>query len=311
MNAAPALALLATIALPGVQGRIDHLSLDAHHSRIWIAALGNNTIEAVDLRTLKRSRTLQGFEEPQGVLYAPKEDLLVVSNAGNGRVDVFQGPRLQPTTRLHFRQDADNLRLDPVTDEILVGYGEGGIAILDGKTAVQRRNIALTAHPEAFQLIPQDRTLYINLPDAGEIDVADPDRMQVVARWKNPDGLSANYAMTVDPAHERLFVAYRKPSVLAVFDAKSGKLLSKLELSADCDDLYLDAARKRVYAICGAGFVDVVDVSTVGHEHRLSKIETASGARTGLFMRETSRLYVAAPARDGIGARLLVYKVRS
>ena len=34
-----------TIALPDVQGRIDHMSIDSKNQRLFVAALGNNTVE--------------------------------------------------------------------------------------------------------------------------------------------------------------------------------------------------------------------------------------------------------------------------
>ena len=37
------------IPLPSVQGRIDHLAADVDGKRIFIAALGNGTVEVVDL----------------------------------------------------------------------------------------------------------------------------------------------------------------------------------------------------------------------------------------------------------------------
>lgn len=308
MNAA-ALTLLLSLPLPGVKGRIDHLSLDAKHDRLFVAALGNNSVEIVDLRARKRTRSLSGFEEPQGVLYLPEENRLVVTNAGNGRVDILDAANFQPVTRLHFKSDADNLRLDPFTDEILVGHDDGAIGILDARTGIQRRNISLPAHPEAFQLIPQDRRLFINLPDADKIAVADPDRMQILAQWKNPDGLSGNFPMAVDPEGERIFVGFRRPSALAVLNAKTGALISKLELSEDADDFFFDAKRKRLYAVCGEGFVDVFDAAVAGKERRIAKIATSPGARTGLFQGDKERLIVAAPARAKSPARLLVYRV--
>src|SRR5467141_1773207 len=34
-----------TISLPGVEGRIDHFALDASGERLFVCALGNNTVE--------------------------------------------------------------------------------------------------------------------------------------------------------------------------------------------------------------------------------------------------------------------------
>jgi hypothetical protein len=44
------LRLAQTIALPGVEGRIDHLAVDVQNQRLFLAALGNNTLEVIDLK---------------------------------------------------------------------------------------------------------------------------------------------------------------------------------------------------------------------------------------------------------------------
>ena len=44
-----ALKLTQTIPLPGVKGRFDHFAIDTAGQRLFLAALGNNTLEVVDL----------------------------------------------------------------------------------------------------------------------------------------------------------------------------------------------------------------------------------------------------------------------
>ena len=50
------LRLVQTIHLRNVEGRIDHMAVDRKDQRLFIAALGNNTVEALDLRAGKRIR---------------------------------------------------------------------------------------------------------------------------------------------------------------------------------------------------------------------------------------------------------------
>ncbi len=45
----PPLRLEQTIPLPGIQGRIDHLALDVQGQRLFVAALGNDSVEILDL----------------------------------------------------------------------------------------------------------------------------------------------------------------------------------------------------------------------------------------------------------------------
>ena len=86
------------ISLPGVKGRIDHLAYDAAGHRVFIAALGNNTVEVVDLPGKARMHTITGLHEPQGVLYIPSLQRLVVANGGDGNCVFFNGSR--PTAKI-------------------------------------------------------------------------------------------------------------------------------------------------------------------------------------------------------------------
>src|SRR5947207_14808378 len=82
MNAAAAapLELVATIEMPGVKGRIDHLAADVKGRRLFVAALGNDTVEVLDLATGRRTKSLAGFGEPQGLAYLPEQNRLYVAN---------------------------------------------------------------------------------------------------------------------------------------------------------------------------------------------------------------------------------------
>jgi len=48
-NSSNLLTQVQVIPLDGVEGRIDHLGLDAKGRRLFVAALGNDTVEVVDL----------------------------------------------------------------------------------------------------------------------------------------------------------------------------------------------------------------------------------------------------------------------
>src|SRR5829696_6860270 len=65
----PALRLVQTIPLPGVSGRFDHFAIDLKGQRLFVAALGNNTIEVLDVAGGKRERTVSSLRKPQGVAY--------------------------------------------------------------------------------------------------------------------------------------------------------------------------------------------------------------------------------------------------
>ena len=62
------LQLTKTIPLPGVKGRFDHFAIDAKGQRLFVAALGNNTLEAVDIAAGKHLKSITGLHKPTSVV---------------------------------------------------------------------------------------------------------------------------------------------------------------------------------------------------------------------------------------------------
>ena len=120
-----------TIELPEVQGRIDHLSIDVKGQRLFVSALGNSTVEVIDLKAGKRLKTISGLQGPQGVLYVPATDRLYVANAKDGSVRIFDGSSYAPLKTLDYGDDADNVRYDSARKRVYVGYGSGALGEID------------------------------------------------------------------------------------------------------------------------------------------------------------------------------------
>src|SRR4030095_4042874 len=149
-NAAP-LKLAQTIALGGVEGRIDHFAFDAAGERLFVCALGNNTVEVLDLRRGERIHSITGLGTPQGIAYIPELNRIFVANDKGGVCNIYDGKSLQPVGQLSLKDDADNVRYDSAAKQIYVGFGSGGIAIVNATDGKQIGSIKLSAHPEAFE----------------------------------------------------------------------------------------------------------------------------------------------------------------
>src|SRR5258707_1310534 len=79
-DATAPLTLDKTIPLEKVEGRIDHMAADIAGQRLFVAALGNNTVEVLDLKAGKTIQSLPGFAEPQGIAFVPEFDRVFVAN---------------------------------------------------------------------------------------------------------------------------------------------------------------------------------------------------------------------------------------
>lgn len=304
---APPVESVATIPMPGVKGRIDHLAADVAGHRLFVAALGNDTVEVLDTSRNRRVKSLSGFGEPQGVAYLPNERRLYVANGAANRVDLLDGDSLTVVKRLSALEDSDNVRYDTRSGAVLVGYGAGALRALDASTGEPRGDTLLPGHPESFQIENEGMRAFVNVPTARLVAVVDRMQRRVVERWPVP--VRANFPMALDEQGRRLFVGARSPAVMLVYDIDSGHIVARLPIGRDSDDLFYDLRRQRVYVICGEGRIDVFQLENDNRYVHERSIETAPRARTGLFVPEESKLYVAAPATGGSPARVLVYRI--
>src|SRR5262249_39858098 len=118
-----------------IEGKIPlgdvHMAADINRRRLFIAELGNNTVGIVDFSQGKVLQVLGGLKEPQGVGYLASTDTLYVANGGDGSLRLFQGSNYTASDRIDFGDDADNVRVDPSHQHVVVGYGGGALAVID------------------------------------------------------------------------------------------------------------------------------------------------------------------------------------
>lgn len=290
--------LEAKIPLSGVSGRMDHLAYDAAGHRVFAAALGNNSVEVVDLGAGSRVHSITGLHEPQGVLFVPSAGRLVVANGGDGACVFYDGRSYAELGRVALGDDADNVRFDG--SRVYVGYGGGGIAMIDPASMQKVGELPLKGHPESFHLGDSGRVL-INVPDEGRIVAADLSTGRVSASWQNR-GASANFPMALDLQGARLFVGYRHSAQVKVMDIRTGTLLASFPCVGDADDLFYDTRSGLLFVSGGEGYVDVFRSNVL-----INHIATRKGARTCLWLPEERKLILAVPARGGEEAALWVY----
>ncbi|HEX3421487.1 MAG TPA: hypothetical protein VHT01_09665, partial [Candidatus Udaeobacter sp.] len=302
------LKLKQTIPLPGVEGRIDHFAADPSGQRLFVCALGNNSLEVIDLRKGERAHSIMGLGAPQGVGYAPQVDRLFVANDKGGICKIYDGKSFQTVGELNLEDDADNVRYDETRKKFYVGFGSGGIAVVNAADGKQVGSIKVGAHPEAFQLEKNGSRIFVNVPNSRHVAVVDRDKEEVVATWKT-DLAFANFPMALDEANHRLFIGCRMPARLVVLNTDSGEVVAKLDISGDTDDVFYDSKRHRIYAVCGAGKIDIIEQTDPNSYKASAKIDTADGARTGMFVPQIDTLFVAVPHRGSQRAEIRAYQV--
>jgi DNA-binding beta-propeller fold protein YncE len=293
------LVLVRIIPMPDVQGRFDHMAVDNKTGRLYAAVYGNDSVQVLETQRGKRVHSInEGLTKPQMVAYLPDSNRIVVSNEGDGSCKVFDADSYKLIDTVKFADDADQLRYDPITKRVYVGYGDGAIGMFDATSNKRiERDFELGAHPESFQLEEKGPRIFVNLASISQIAVIDRNTGNI-EKWKLEEA-GTNFPMALDEEHHRLFVAARRPARLLVLDTDSGKVIASLPGAADTDDMAYDATRKRIYVPSGEGFIFVYQQIDPDRYERIAKIPSAIGARTSAYYGQVGKhnsLYLAVPS---------------
>jgi len=206
---------------------------------------------------------------------------------------VLRGDDLALIRHIELGDDADNVRLDAPHNRVLVGYGKGALAVIDPSTRTKAADIRLAGHPEGFQIDETGARVFVNVPDAREIEMVE--LATGASLSLPPQDAGSNFPMAIDREVHRVLVVFRSPPTLMALSSQDGHVVARLATCGDADDLFVDARHRRVYVSCGAGVVDVLEQKEDGYR-RLAHVATVSGARTSLFVPELDRLFVAVRA---------------
>jgi YVTN family beta-propeller protein len=296
------------IPMPTVKGRIDHMAVNLKDKVLYVAALGNNTVEVIDLNKGSVIRSIKGVEEPQGIAYLSEQNEIAVASGGNGDCVFFNATTFERVATIHLASDADNIRYDAAERKMYVGYGNGGIALIDPVSHKQTGNVKLSAHPESFQLDKKNNKLYVNLPDDHSIAVIDLKSFTITDTWKISK-YRADFPMTLDTANNLVFIGYRHPAILVGYNSKNGNQVSTNELVGDIDDIFYYSGKQEIIASGGDGSINVFKRENGAKFKKVANIPTREGARTSLLIQSFQTFILAERANGRKAAAIAVYKI--
>jgi DNA-binding beta-propeller fold protein YncE len=303
----PGLEMAQKIVLKGKPGKLDHLIVDTHSSRLFLANKINNTVDVVDLKVGRLVKQLTGQAGAQGLAYAPDLGRLYVGLGTGGYCNIFNGTNYQLLKTIKFADDSDNVRYVPRSHLVYVAHAEKALGVIDAETLDLKADISLPGAAESFQIESNRPRLYLNIPSPSQVVVIDTEKNEVVSHY--PLKLAgANFPLALDEANHRLFVGCRKKSAVLIMDTDSGAEIASVDIPADTDDVWFDAKRKRIYASCGEGFIAIIKQSDPDHYELVEKLPTVKDARTSFLDSETGKLYLAVPRQpDEKGPEIRVY----
>ena len=196
-------------SLGEVRGRIDHLAIDLARERLFIAELGNDSLGVVDLAAGKLLRRVGGLDEPQGVAYDPATDTSSSPMAVMDRSIASRVPTSRRSTLSGLAPTRTTSASSPKAGRVVVGYGDGALALMRPHPASRRPRSACPAIPSPFSSSTAGRGFSSTC------------RTHIRSQWWIGHGpascelgladAQANFPMALDEADARLVIVYRSP----------------------------------------------------------------------------------------------------
>ena len=312
------LRLVQTIPLP-TEGYMDHIAVDVKGQRLFITGEANRSLVVVGLREGKVIHETKGLGgNPRKPFYLPDTNV-IWTDLGDNTVVAISGTTYEVTRTVELtggrgaaRRTPDNGAYDPATHlyyaAIVTGAGstDGSIEIVDTKAGKLVGSIKMNgSDPGGTSIEPSGKRLYVAMGDVvgGEshLKVVDLEKRAVAAEWPITGG-PAPHASGLDAAHHRLFVGSRvkgghqyEPGKLVVMDTQTGTVVQALDSVGGADEVQFDAATGRIYFVGTTGTLAVFKQMDPDHYQLLGKVPTGALAKTGLYVPELKRMYVAVP----------------
>ena len=297
----------------------DYLSIDLAGKRLFATPQAAKAVAVLDLKDGHVLKMIPGFGNPHGVFYSPTLKRLFVADGENGNVKVFSGEDYSLIKTIPLARGADWLIYDPQSRFIYVNNGgeDAGmdhslISVVDTVRMEKVADIAITTPGlEASVIDSGKQLLYVNLVDEAAVAVVDLKTRHVADTWKLPAGGHANLAITLDGAHDRLYVACRDSPMhgsIIVLNAGNGHPVATLPIGGWADGIFVDQKRRRVYVSTGVGHIETYTIEANDVYRRQLTVDTAVMAKTSLYSSELDRMYVSMPHLGNTMAAVLVFK---
>ena len=280
----------------GGEGGWDYLSVDETQRRLFLSH--GTEVDVVNLVTGKTVGKIDKLEGVHGIAIASDLGRGYISNGRSGLVTVFELSTLNRVADWKATGDnPDAILYDRASRRVFTFNGRGqNTTLFDAKSGEVVATLPLGGKPE-FAASRGDGTVFVNIEDTNEIAEIDAKNAKVVRRWslapcQSPSGLA------FDVKHERLFSVCEN-KVMAVSDAKAGKVVTTVPIGAGTDGAAFDPKGQFAFSSNGAdGTITVVHEVSPDKFEVADTVSTARGART-IALDTTSRHLFVVTAKFG------------
>jgi DNA-binding beta-propeller fold protein YncE len=276
----------------------DYIAVDSAARRVYVSH--GTEIKVLDADSGALVGNITGLKQDHGVAVAQEFGRGFITDGGDAKVIIFDLASLKVIGEAKADKDADSIVYDPASKRVFAMNGDPHTStVIDAKTGSVVGTIELGGVPE-FAVADGAGTVYVNIEDKNELVAIDSATLKIKSRWPvAPAG--APTALAMDVKHKRLFSTGRKPQMLVVMDADSGKVIQSFPISAGVDAAAFEPETGLLFASTREGMIHVYHEDSPDKFSEVETVKTEFGAKTMGLDTKTHNLFVdtadfAAPA---------------
>lgn len=284
-----------TLAIGGDEGW-DYVAVDSAARRVYVSH-GTHVV-VLDADSGAVTGDIPDTQGVHGIAIAPDLGRGFTSNGRANTVTIFDLKTLKALGTVKTGVNPDAIVYDAGTKRVFSMNGRSqdltAINATDGSVA---GTLALGGKPE-FAVSDGKGGVFVNIEDKSEIVQFDPQKLTVVHRWplagcEEPSGLA------MDLKTRRLFAGCGN-KVMAVVDADSGKMISKVPIGDGVDANAFDPGTMLALSSNGEGTLTVVHEDSADKYSVLENAKTKRSARTMGLDLKTHNIFLPAAEFDPV-----------
>jgi DNA-binding beta-propeller fold protein YncE len=289
------------IALPShaKTGGFDHAAVHSARARLYVAHTGNDAVDVIDVMADRYVVSIPSLTGVAGALVSEDRDLVFTSNRGEDSVAWFSPAREDHLVRVAVGARPNGLAYDPRRNLLLCANvgdpGRSAPASLSMVDVHARSVITEVPVPGRTRWALYDaatEAFYVNIVEPPQIVVVDAHEPQCLARTVSIP-VAGPHGLDLDPGSGRLFCACDGRALVSL-EAKSGRLLDRVDLGGAPDVVFVNAALGHVYVAIGdPGVIEVFETAPL---RCVQTVPTEPGAHTLAFDPTRHRVYAFLPA---------------
>jgi DNA-binding beta-propeller fold protein YncE len=267
------------IPLPGRPTRFDYQSVDAPGHRLYIAHLGDSSVDVVDLDTFTVVAHVPDLSGVHGVLAVPELGRVFASATGTNELVTLDGSTDQVVARAPTGRFPDGIAYDPPDDLVFVSNkNDGSESIFEGRSGHEVRTVHVGREVGNVAYNSSDGLAYVAARPPDDLVGIEPTTGSVSTRIRL-EGCRGAHGVYVQPQTQQAFVACERSATVVTIDLAQGRQIASDSVGTDPDVLAYDPGNGRLLVAAESGVVTAFSTNS-GHLRKLGQAHLADTAHS-------------------------------